>query len=153
MATFAFTLVGMRFVAADTGSKPVTISDVEDCSYMALFTDPSNPHDKNAIEVRGLLSDGFRKIGYVSRDSQPKPGSGLPHFGTDGTIYEVYDTWSSNGPMSLAVQVRLAVDKPTNFTHICADCYGCSAYLCEDCKDVCERGGCLKYEKVVNNSE
>jgi hypothetical protein len=148
MTTWSFTLVGMRFVAADTGSPPVSVQDVENCSFMALFSDPANPHDKNAIEVRGLFPDGtFRKIGYVSKDTQPPPGSALPRFGDQGTVYEVYETWAST-PLSLAVQVRLQIEKPVNYTHICDSCLGCTTAECGTCLDTCNERECN-----MNNGE
>ena len=145
MTTWSFTLVGMRFVAGDTGSQPVTVQDVEDCVFMALFADPTNPHDKNAIEVRGLFSDGrFKKLGYVSKDTQPPPESKLLMFGDEGTIYEVYEAWAPT-PLSLAVQVRLQTEKPVNYNHICDSCLGCVVTGCRKCMDTCNENECNKY--------
>lgn len=106
---WSFVIVGMRFSQENFGGDPITATMVEDCKYLAVFKQPDNKHDPNALLVKGVMSDGkFHPVGFISKTSHPKTDSGIPDVGTDGLVFKVYDSWSS-GPDAAAVHVRLDV--------------------------------------------
>lgn len=112
---WAFVIVGMRFAEENFGEGHVTAKMVEDCVHLGLFRQPDNPHDPNAILVKGLMTDGtFKPVGFISKTSLPRKGDGVPEIGTDGTVFEVYDSWA-HGPDSAAVHVRVNLKSAVEF--------------------------------------
>lgn len=112
---WAFVVVGMRFAQENFGGDEVNAQMVEDVQYMALFHQPDNKHDPNAILVKGLMSDGnFHPVGFIAKSSQTNNREGIPEITTDGVVFKVYDSWAQ-GPHAAAVHVRLDVKSAVEF--------------------------------------
>lgn len=91
--------MGMKYNGASA-------QEVKRFDYLAVFAQPDNPVDKNALLVRGFTGTEWKDLGHCSMDSQPPPSYGLPKYGVNGTVYTVIESYSHSAE-SAAVHVRL----------------------------------------------